>query len=94
MKAILDSRMWIRLDLNPAVVANTEFQRDNGNRAYLGAQLLLYDKIIIQTKDFGIVPIMANWFGIEGLKNLLKSDSLAFVWHELLLFQSPDEHPP
>jgi hypothetical protein len=82
MKSIWDSWMWIRLDLEPAQIANEEFQSDRANRAHFGSQLLLYDRIIIPTKDFGIVPILANWCGLDLLKHLLETKSLAFVWHE------------
>ena len=55
---ILDSFLYIRLDLNHTDKANGEFRKDASKKGHLANQLLLYDQIVIPTKDFGIVPIL------------------------------------
>jgi hypothetical protein len=84
MKSVWDSRMWIRMDLQPAIIHNSKFLNDLTNKSHLISQLLLYDRVFIPTKDFGIVPILIEWFGMGELKELLIEKAIAFVWHEHL----------
>ena len=85
MKSIWDSRLWIRHDLISATETNALFAQSAGNKAHLGSHLLLYDEILVPTKDFGIVPIIAEWCGLNGLRHLLDSEAITFLWQELLL---------
>lgn len=79
-KRILDSSLWIRLESLGTPRANEAARLDSELRAHLGAQLLLYDTVVIPTKDFAIVPILATWCGIDGLNQLLETEAVAFVW--------------
>jgi hypothetical protein len=58
--SIIDSRLFIRLDLDISLKINLLFQINLSNVSHLANQLLLYEKIVIPTKDFGIVPILIN----------------------------------
>ena len=83
--SIIDSRLFIPLDLNNAKVGNSLFQNDKKNEAHLANQLLLYDKIVIPTKDFGIVPALLNWLGVDFLREALDTNSLAFLHRRSML---------
>lgn len=83
--SIIDSRLFIRLDLDISLKANFLFQINSRSRAHLANQLLLYDKIIIPTKDFGIVPILINWLGLKTFNKALDSDTFLFLRTKALL---------
>jgi hypothetical protein len=78
-EAIVDSRLWIRLDIGHPLIANSLFHTDPRNRAHFAAQLLLYDRIVIPTKDFGIIPPLISWMGLSTFRDALESDALGFV---------------
>lgn len=83
--SIIDSKLFVRLDLDISLKANSLFQIDPNNRAHLGSQLLLYDKITIPTKDFGILPILINWLGTKTFVEALESDTFSFLHRKALL---------
>lgn len=83
--SIIDSRLFIRLDLDISLKANSLFQTNPNNRAHLASQLLLYDRIIIPTKDFGIVPILINWLGLKTFMKALESDTFSFLHRKALI---------
>ena len=78
-KSILDHRLYIRLDLDIALKANIFFQGNPYNRAHLANQLLLYDKITIPTKDFGIIPILMSWLGQSNFYESLELETFNFL---------------
>lgn len=78
-KSVVDSRLFIRLDLGRCQQINSFFVRDPANAAHLASQLLLYDTVIIPTTDFGIVPILISWLGLDHFKAALKSSAIGFV---------------
>ena len=84
-KEIIDSRLSINLDLDHTLKANSFFLTNPANRAHLANQLLLYDKVIIPTKDFGIVPILIYWFGLKDFERVLKSGAIYFLHRPSLL---------
>ena len=53
--------------------------------AHLASQLLLYDTVIIPTTDFGIVPILISWLGLDQFKAALKSSAIGFLRRPRLL---------
>jgi hypothetical protein len=83
--SIIDSGLHISLDLDISLKANSFFQTNLVNRAHLANQLLLYDKIIIPTKDFGIVPILINWLGMKTFNKALYSGTFSFLRTKFLL---------
>jgi len=85
---IVDSRLWIRLDLDISLKGNLLFQIDPKNRAHLASQFLLYDKIIIPTKDYGIIPILISWMGLSTFTRALETNSLGFIYLKSLLAYS------
>ena len=78
-KSIIDSRLWIRLDLESSHRKNTQFSENVSNKAHLASQLLLYDNVLIPTKDFGILPGLLTWMDYSTLVEALKSKTLGFV---------------
>ncbi|MBU4445256.1 MAG: hypothetical protein L6422_12805 [Candidatus Marinimicrobia bacterium] len=83
--SIVDSRLWIRLDLDASLKANSFFHTSPGHRAHLASQLLLYDNLVILTKDFGVVPILISWMGLSAFRDALETGSLGFVRPKSLL---------
>lgn len=77
--AIIDHGLFVRLDLDHSLRANSFFQINVANRAHLANQLLLYDSIIIPTIDFGIIPTLINWFGQRNFEEALDASALRFV---------------
>lgn len=82
---IIDSRLSINLNLDHTLRANSFFLTNPANRAHLANQLLLYDKVVIPTKDFGIVPILIYWFGPKDFERVLKSGAIYFLDRPSLL---------
>jgi hypothetical protein len=91
-KAIVDSRLWIRLDLDISLKANSLFHTNPTHRAHLAAQLLLYDTVIIPTKDFGIVPILIAWMGLSTFQEALECGALGFLRPKELVGYAPNGH--
>jgi len=83
--SIIDSRLFVRLDLDISLKANSLFQTNPNNRIHLASQLLLYDKIVIPTKDFGIVPILINWLGLKTFMKALETDTFSFLHRKALI---------
>ena len=77
--SIVDSRLSINHSLEHTLRANSFFLTNRANLAHLANQLLLYDKIAIPTKDFGIVPILIYWFGLRNFEKILKQDFIFFL---------------
>jgi len=90
--SIVDSRMWVRLDLDTGLKANTFFQTNPSHRAHFASQMLLYDRVVIPTKDFGIVPILISWMGLSCFRDALDSGALAFVVLRSLLAYQGNGH--
>lgn len=84
-RTVLDSRLFIRLDAGRPTVANSLFAADPKTRAHLANQLLLYDELLIPTHDFGIVPILINWFGVDVFQNAVEVGSIGFARRKGLL---------
>ncbi len=82
---IVDSRLFIRLDLSNSSLINQHFTEDAKNKAHLASQLLLYDKIVLPTIDFGIIPTLISWFGLNDFYNALDSGALQFLRRDKLL---------
>jgi hypothetical protein len=89
---IVDSRLFVRLEIDTDLKPNLEFASNPGVRGHLASQLLLYDKVAIQTTDFGIVPTLVEWFG-EGLfREILASGSITFIHSRNVLAYVPNGH--
>ncbi|MCU7929040.1 MAG: hypothetical protein KZQ97_21770 [Candidatus Thiodiazotropha sp. (ex Dulcina madagascariensis)] len=78
-EAILNAKVWPRIGMDHAPTKNAELLANSYYKAELATQLLLYDRIIIPTNDFGIVPILANWMGYSTFVNALLSKSVEFI---------------
>ena len=83
--AIVDSRLFIKLDLSNATGLNSRYRENRANLAHLASQLLLYDRILIPTYDYGIVPTLYSWLGFDLFQELLESDALGFIRRRGLL---------
>lgn len=82
---IIDNHLSINHNLDHALRVNSMFSTNPTNRAHLANQLLLYDKVVIPTKDFGIVPILINWFGLKNFEDVLASSAIYFLHRPSLL---------
>jgi hypothetical protein len=77
--AILDGRLWPRIGLEYAPTENLRFRDDLSNPAHLGSQLLLYDKVVLPTNDFGIVPALIHWLGLEVFLRGVEEGTFSFL---------------
>ena len=84
-EAVVDNRLFISLNLTPAPRVNAQFRDNPNNRAHLANQLLIYDRIVIPTKDYGIVPILAGWLGINDFLDALETNTFGFVHQSAML---------
>lgn len=82
---IIDSRLWISHDLQNTEKRNAVFQTNPSNLGHLANQLLLYDRVVIPTNDFGIVPILINWLGLRHFRSALDSGAICFLRRNGLL---------
>lgn len=82
---IVDNRLSVPIDLGSAVLANSTFLSTPANRGHLANQLLLYDRIAIPTKDFGMLPILASWLGYKCLAKAIDSNTLHFLHKPTML---------
>jgi len=76
---IVDSRLFVRLDLSNANQLNQRFRKDRAYFAHLASQLLLYDRVLIPTHDYGVVPSLIHWMDINLLHEMLESNALGFI---------------
>jgi hypothetical protein len=77
--SILNSRIYPRIGLDNASTINKYFEINNQYRGNLAEQLLLYDKIVFPTNDFGILSMLNNWLGYNVLIEALENDIFSFV---------------
>lgn len=84
-EAIIDNRLFVRLDLDHSLRANSFFQTNVANRAHLASQLLLYETVIIPTIDFGVIPALINWFGVKTFEDILESSAIRFIRRKNIL---------
>ena len=83
--SIVDSGLYIYFAPHELLQNNSLFDRNGQNRGHFGSQLLLYDRIIIPTKEFGIIPILVRWLGIDLVVDALKSGAFGFFHRKSLL---------
>jgi hypothetical protein len=76
---VVDSRLYVSLDLGSALRTNATFAQDASARGHLALQLLIYDTIVIPTKDFGIVPILVQWMGRDPFRDALRAEAFTFL---------------
>jgi len=84
-KNIVDGRLFVQLDLSPTYPINQKFSENALNKSHFASQLLLYDTVVIPTLDFGIVPGLVSWLGIDRFKAAIKSRSIQFIRRKGLL---------
>lgn len=83
--SIIDTKLFIRLDLSNPSIINKRYFNNKDILGHLGSQLLLYNKIVIPTYDFGIVPILISWLGLDLFKDIIDSNTITFLRHRGLL---------
>lgn len=83
--ALLDSNLFIKLELANTVEINEKFGKKTENLGHFATDLLLYDEVIIPTHDFGIVPILIDWLGVEVFSEAIDSGSISFLHRRGLL---------
>lgn len=76
---IIDSRLYVHIDFSNAAQINQAFAQNRRNKSHLANQLLLYEKLIIPTIDFGIIPTLISWLGTSNFIEVLDSNALAFI---------------
>jgi hypothetical protein len=76
---LVDTRLQVPLDLGNVRRANAQFALDVQARGHLALQLLIYDTLVIPTKDFGIIPILHSWMGPSAFKEAIRHRAFSFV---------------
>lgn len=76
---IIDSRLYVRHALDDASWINDQFGHTKTNAGYLSSHLLLYDRIVIPTLDFGIVPAIIGWIGLQSFEEALDQGAIQFL---------------
>jgi hypothetical protein len=84
-EAILDRRLYIWHDLEDASATNAKFIGDRQRWAHAVNQLLVYDQVVIPTNDFGIVPVLAKWYGTGALSEAIDCGAIRFLRRDSLL---------
>lgn len=83
--SIVDGRLFTKLDIFSAGSINSAVLTDRDLFGHLASQLLLYERIVIPTYDFGIVPALVTWFGSDLYSELVNEGTLAFIRRKGLL---------
>lgn len=84
-ESVVDSRLFSKIDLNNASEVNSAVAVDRALLGHLASQLLLYERIIIPTYDFGIVPALISWLGLDLYEELMQAGALALMRRRGLL---------
>lgn len=77
--ALIDNKLFIKLELTGTIETNKSFANNPDNKANFATDLLLYEQVIIPTHDFGIIPILIDWLGIETFLDALDTNTLSFL---------------
>lgn len=78
-ESIVDNRLLIRHNFTGFYEKNLKFQSNSFVKGHLANQLLLYDKIIIPTRDFGIIPVLIKWMGLNLFNKAIDIDTFYFL---------------
>ena len=82
---IVDSRLHVKHDLSSADARNARFFGDRSNAAHFASQLLVYERIVVPTNDFGVAPALIRWLGTSGFESALECGAIAFIHRTSLL---------
>lgn len=77
--SIVDGRLYVAHDLSPTMGANAALANDAARRAHFASQLMVYDRIVIPTSDFGVVPALLQWAGEKRMEELLEEEAVSFL---------------
>lgn len=77
--SIIDTKLYVPLHLGDIPQQNRDFMTNRQNIAHLGSQLLLYDRILVPTMDFGIVPVLIEWMGLRLFLEALSTGAFFFI---------------
>jgi len=84
-ESLIDDNLFIKRDLsNPSQVFGA-LATDRQLLGHFASQLLLYDRLIIPTYGFGILPILISWLGVDLFDELVQVDAIKFIRRRGLL---------
>jgi hypothetical protein len=78
-EAILDGSLYVRHDFAGITQRNRDLALSNGSRAHFASQLLFYDRVIIPTRDFGILSALTYWSDAALVTEMLDRSAVSFV---------------
>jgi len=78
-ESIVDNKLYIRHNAIGFYKRNYDFQYNSFIKGHLANQLLLYDKIVIPTRDFGIIPVLIKWMGLHLFNQAIDSNTFYFL---------------
>jgi hypothetical protein len=77
--SIVDTQLQVPLTMGDARRANALFATDSQSLGHLANQILVYDQVIIPTKDFGIILALISWLGPDLLRDAIEHEAISFV---------------
>lgn len=77
--SIVDNRLFIHPEMDFTPKYNLMYQTNFTVRSHLATQMLLYDRIVIPTNDFGIVPVLINWMGLKIFRKAVEANTFEFI---------------
>lgn len=81
MSKLLNSQLLIYYDFGGPTSKIDSLYSNHIVKGELAEKLLLYDRIIIPTFDFSVMPVLMMWFGNDTLEELLEQDAISFIRH-------------
>jgi hypothetical protein len=77
--AIVDSSLYPRHYTSYLEQRNAAFFSEPRARSHFASQLLLYERVIIPTNDFSVVPALLQWMGRDAFEEALDSGAVSFL---------------
>ena len=77
---LLNSHLLLHFELNdPLPRITTLIQERPAIKGALAERMLLYDRLIIPTADFSILPVLVTWLGQDLLTEMLAAGAIRFL---------------
>lgn len=79
INTLLDNQLFLHFVLTNLLERNEMLHQNLQVKGELAEKLLLYDKIVIPTADFAIIPILIDWFGDKLFQEILERNVFSFI---------------
>jgi len=79
---LLNSQLLIYHDFGEPIPKVESLGSNRIVKGEFAEKLLLYDRVIIPTFDFSVMPVLMMWLGNDTLEELLEQDAISFIRHQ------------